>query len=639
MYLALGLGVTMLGVSTMFAATWPWDICDISVTPPAGAVPHTVTLSGTVYRSISSGFVEAYSSINWGDGFFSGPITGSVWVNPTHVRWYANHTYMTTGMYTITANVVYAIDPLFTWIDRNASAFCSSNNVAVGTKAPVNTGRVQPICGNGIVEAPEVCDEGVNNGMPGSACSLTCTPVMPKCNLTVNPNSGTAPLPVVATFTGFGGTVTSLFWWDGTSTVWPWIWTAATGVSFSAPHTYTTWGTFTISTTITNPYSPNYTTTCTATVNVKWASTNTGRVQPICGNGIVEAPEQCDAGVNNGQPGYGCDLSCNYTLPKCSLSIMPPSGVVPFTTTFTFTGLGGVINSIYWGEGPIAYGVWTGTGVPPTFTSGHTYMTPWVYSIVITYVNPLVPNLQTRCTASIYAGKKPIQPVLTGRVNTWVVINPVLTGRVNTGVVINPVLTGKVNTWVIINPVLTGRVIRSTTGIIIPVLSGVIRNPVVILSPRPILTTTGTVSIDVVSNITRWAYNYGITPVRLSEAQMYATVSRYGVAQMFVQFATRVMKQKITHNARCDVTKFSDYKTFTPAMITTITQVCDLGLMGLTANGQSLINAFSPSDQLTSDQLVTIINRYKPGTISSGTKLQNRNIDVLFQLLQIATSR
>jgi len=30
----------------------------------------------------------------------------------------------------------------------------------------------------------------------------------------------------------------------------------------------------------------------------------------VCGNGVVEAPEECDAGEKNGQPGSGCSKDC-----------------------------------------------------------------------------------------------------------------------------------------------------------------------------------------------------------------------------------------------------------------------------------------------------------------------------------------
>lgn len=42
---------------------------------------------------------------------------------------------------------------------------------------------------------------------------------------------------------------------------------------------------------------------------------------PICGNGIVEAPEQCDDGAGNGEPDYDstpCSLSCTNVPPACS---------------------------------------------------------------------------------------------------------------------------------------------------------------------------------------------------------------------------------------------------------------------------------------------------------------------------------
>lgn len=243
---------------------------------------------------------------------------------------------------------------MFTWIDRNASAFCSSNNVAVGTKAPINTGRVQPICGNGIVEAPEQCDAGANNGLPASGCSATCTLVMPKCAITVVPTTGTAPLNVIATVTGSVGQINSVSRGDSTSTFGPWMGTAVTGVWFSTPHTYMTSGTYTITASAVNPYSPNYTSMCSATVVVMGKSTP----RPICGNGIVEAPEQCDLGASNGLPGSGCSLTCQYTIPTCNLSVAPTSGMAPLPVTITLTGFGGVIGSIYWGEGPIAFGPW-----------------------------------------------------------------------------------------------------------------------------------------------------------------------------------------------------------------------------------------------------------------------------------------
>src|SRR3569833_2639974 len=33
----------------------------------------------------------------------------------------------------------------------------------------------------------------------------------------------------------------------------------------------------------------------------------------VCGNGVVESPEECDAGDKNGHPGSGCSKDCKKT--------------------------------------------------------------------------------------------------------------------------------------------------------------------------------------------------------------------------------------------------------------------------------------------------------------------------------------
>lgn len=74
---------------------------------------------------------------------------------------------------------------------------------------------------------------------------------------------------------------------------------------------------------------------------------------PICGNNIIEGTEQCDDGVKNGNPLYGCDMSCKLTTPKCSLALTPSRGLATFPVSMEVKGSGGVISTIYWGEGPV----------------------------------------------------------------------------------------------------------------------------------------------------------------------------------------------------------------------------------------------------------------------------------------------
>lgn len=68
--------------------------------------------------------------------------------------------------------------------DSNLTAYVDFNTIKTGNGNYVLTishgcsGETEPVCGNGITEAPEVCDDGVNNGNPGF-CNLDCTAVLP----------------------------------------------------------------------------------------------------------------------------------------------------------------------------------------------------------------------------------------------------------------------------------------------------------------------------------------------------------------------------------------------------------------------------------------------------------------------------
>ncbi len=44
-----------------------------------------------------------------------------------------------------------------------------------------------------------------------------------------------------------------------------------------------------------------------------WATSESCTIQtnPTCGDGVVHTGEECDMGINNGQPGYACSLTCS----------------------------------------------------------------------------------------------------------------------------------------------------------------------------------------------------------------------------------------------------------------------------------------------------------------------------------------
>lgn len=313
----------------------------------------------------------------------------------------------------------------------------------------------------------------------------------------------------------------------------------------------------------------------------------------------METGEQCDAGVNNGMPGYGCSSTCTLLIPKCDATVSPTSGPIPLSVVLITTGFGGRILSIDRTDSPVAVGPWMGTPVPGTpytsFVTGHTYTTVGTFGVIVTMFNPEVPNLTRKCTTSVMtrAGKA------TGNGTGVVVINPTTGSNV----------TGAVN-----------------TGVVVP-------------APTPTTASFGNITPAIVKNISNWAYRYGITQLPLSDTQMAASLTRYGLADMFVRFVKNVKKQPIARNTACDITKFSDYNTFTTDMRTTITAICDLGLMGLSTDQKSLIRTFDTKGAITADQLKTIINRYQPGMILPTATLQTRNLDFLLHLFLIASKK
>lgn len=87
------------------------------------------------------------------------------------------------------------------------------------------------------------------------------------------------------------------------------------------------------------------------------------------------------------------------------MRVRPTSGAAALPVTMTFTGFGGIISNIYWGDGPATPGPISGTLVPGTplmsYVASHTYYIPGTFGVTVTISNPHVPNLMRICTANV----------------------------------------------------------------------------------------------------------------------------------------------------------------------------------------------------------------------------------------------
>lgn len=154
-------------------------------------------------------------------------------------------------------------------------------DVADGTPCPGNKLCVhgvcsEPICGDGIVTAPEECDRGVLNG-PGSGCETSC-------KLTC---VGSDPSRNCAVAEGC----------------------LASGVCDETTHTCKAGG-------------PKPTgSTCGPSKYCKGSEC----VDGVCGDAVVTSPEACDNGDANG-PKTGCEKNCTFSCsdPKVDCTAPPP---------------------------------------------------------------------------------------------------------------------------------------------------------------------------------------------------------------------------------------------------------------------------------------------------------------------------
>ncbi len=152
-----------------------------------------------------------------------------------------------------------------------STAGCTDDSLSVDVTCG---GGVGPVCGNGILETGEKCDNGITAGQPG-ACPTACPKPSDPCKTSTL--TGTA---ADCTAQCVDATITVAVCGDGCVT---------------APETC----------------EPPNTVTCDA---------NCKTIGNLCGNGVVDSGETCDTAISAGQPG-ACPTSC--TAPNaCTTSVL-----------------------------------------------------------------------------------------------------------------------------------------------------------------------------------------------------------------------------------------------------------------------------------------------------------------------------
>jgi cysteine-rich repeat protein len=162
----------------------------------------------------------------------------------------------------------------------------SAPGTPLGDGTPCGTGKIcrqqvcsPAVCGDGFVTAPEECDDGSKNGTAGDGCSASCTWVC----VSTDPKRNCTPADACA----------------------------GQGACNDTTHVCT-------------PGTPlKDGTPCGAGGDAGPSDAGAGDVcksgkcmSAQCGDGIVEPPEQCDFGSGNGV-GTGCEANCTFS---CTLS-------------------------------------------------------------------------------------------------------------------------------------------------------------------------------------------------------------------------------------------------------------------------------------------------------------------------------
>jgi hypothetical protein len=120
-----------------------------------------------------------------------------------------------------------------------------------------------------------------------------------------------------------------------------------------------------------------------------------------------------------------------------------------------------------------------------------------------------------------------------------------------------------------------------------------------------------------------WALSKWITTVAtVQEARLDKNITRAELAKMLSVYATDVLeKEPVQWDITCD---FTDTNQTNKDLLPYITQVCELGIMGVQSDGKTPLTKFNPNSLVTRAEFGTVLSRVLYGTTNNTSSPQWR---------------
>jgi len=237
------------------------------------------------------------------------------WTDESRASYRVNFWDWTTSYQSIFSGSIHTYQNI--WVFTAALVVYNKNDTAKKSLPCYTAITINAHCWDGIVNAPEQCDDG--NGNNNDWC-VSCQREMPTCDFTMSPTTWNIPLPVTFQWTEQNRTIYGLRFGNGQG--------ISNQTEFSwTTYTYQSTGTVVPHLTVKNKYNLATETGCEAW----WSTTSitTTETKEYCGDGIVQTPngsgdyEQCDLWSWINSSTWMCWTDCTYNIPECAIFASP----------------------------------------------------------------------------------------------------------------------------------------------------------------------------------------------------------------------------------------------------------------------------------------------------------------------------